>query len=47
MSHVRKGYCAQCCGYLDVTYHHTDSPCVMTTEVLQQEAFLLENTLET
>ena len=34
MSRARKGYCAQCCGYLDFTYQHTDSPCVMTTEVL-------------
>jgi len=35
MSRARKGYCAQCCGYLDFTYQHTDSPCVMTTEVLE------------
>jgi hypothetical protein len=25
---------AHSCGYLDITYQHTESPCVMTTEVL-------------
>jgi hypothetical protein len=33
-SRTRKGYGAQWCGYLDFTYQYTDSPCVMTTEVL-------------
>ena len=33
--HVPGGCCAQCCGPLDFTYQLTDSPCVMTTEVLE------------
>jgi hypothetical protein len=32
--HAPEGCCAQCCGYLDFTYQHKESPCVMTTEVL-------------
>jgi hypothetical protein len=34
MSLARKGYCAQCCGPLDLAWLLTESPCVMTTEVL-------------
>ena len=34
MSHARKGYCAQCCGPLDLGKLITESPYVMTTEVL-------------
>ena len=33
--HAPEGCCAQCCGYLDLTYQHTDYPFVMTTEVLE------------
>ena len=32
--HAPEGCCTQCCGPLDFTYQLTDSPCVMTTEVL-------------
>ena len=32
--HVTEGYCAQCCGPLDLAQLLTESPCVMTTEVL-------------
>ncbi len=45
--HVTEGCWAQCCGYLDFTYHHTESPSVMTTEVLDIRSIPLENSLET
>ena len=32
--HAPKGYCAQYCGPLDLAKLLTESPCVMTTEVL-------------
>jgi hypothetical protein len=32
--HAPEGSSTQWCGYLDFTYRHTGSPCVMTTEVL-------------
>ena len=32
--HTPEDCCSQCCGPLDFTYQITDSPCVMTTEVL-------------
>ncbi len=32
--HAPEGCCAQCCGPLDLAKLLTESPCVMTTEVL-------------
>ena len=32
--HTSEGCCTQSCDPLDFTYQITDSPCVMTTEVL-------------
>jgi hypothetical protein len=33
--HTPEGHCAQWCGYLDLAKLLTNSPCVMTTEVLE------------